>query len=195
MNQTPLALHYGLTSTRDDQHPTLNGSASSNPRAVLLPPLYGVSVSGTWERWGEADEDPAQSLHVVVTTYARPLTLADFAARTRDLLRTRTGPHTRLLEHAVVTTLADWSETVGFITFDHATAYYTAVQQPPPPPLSDRAALDTIAHLLSAPSWDSGFLETIADTIGQTERPHPGDATRREYRRAFQEATGRKLPK
>ncbi len=44
--------------------------------------------------------------------------------------------------------------------------------------LTDTQALNTIAAILGANSeWSSEMLEWIADVVGQTKRPHPGDTT------------------
>lgn len=58
---------------------------------------------------------------------------------------------------------------------------------------TDQEALDAIATLLgTAEEWDSEMLELIANLVGATERPHPGDSEKT-YRRDFLEATGRRV--
>lgn len=62
--------------------------------------------------------------------------------------------------------------------------------------LSDRAALDQIAAILSAPEWRCDHLEAIVDTLSQTDRPHPGEySTTDAYADAFTAVTDRNLPR
>lgn len=58
--------------------------------------------------------------------------------------------------------------------------------------LSDQQALDRIATLLGTQSsWPGAdCLEDIANLVGRTERPHPGDRAAT-YRADFKQATGR----
>lgn len=60
---------------------------------------------------------------------------------------------------------------------------------------TDREALDDLAVMLgTAPEWNGADdLESIANVIGRTERPHPGDASD-SYREEFAKATRRIAP-
>ena len=85
-----------------------------------IPGLPGAFVDGSWEVWGEHEQNP-RSLHLV--TCADPdIDLPGQADRIRRSLTHRLRHGSRLVDHAVITT-DDWSEVVGFVTFDLATAY------------------------------------------------------------------------
>ena len=78
--------------------------------------------------------------------------------------------------------------------FDDVTRGYpqTAIK---PEPASDRDTLDAIATLLgTSAEWNGAdMLEDIANLIGKTDRPHPGDKAET-YLQEFAQATGRTCP-
>lgn len=117
-------LHLGvIPSRRRNRRAALRGVATDQYAPV--PGLPGAFVDGSWEVWGEREENP-RSLHVV--TCADPgEDLSAQADQVRRSLHRRLRRGSHLVDHAVITT-DDWSEVVGLVTFDLVTAYYSAVR-------------------------------------------------------------------